>query len=117
MKKKYFARQKATARAIALQRIHALFAEAEKAFASHPERSHRYAQLISKLSTRYKVKIPREYKRRICKECKSFLMPGKNCVVRTRKGRVVYHCLECGRITRYPYIREKKAKRSKKKRS
>ena len=29
------------------------------------------------------------------------LMVGENCTVRTARGKVVYHCEECGKIMRY----------------
>jgi ribonuclease P protein subunit RPR2 len=115
VRKKIFARLKTTQQKKALERINTLFAEAEKAFAKHPERSHRYVTLAYKLATRYKTKIPKKYKRRFCKHCKSFLMPGKNCIIRVREKRVVYRCLECGGIMRYMYAKEKKAKTKAKK--
>ena len=81
---------KAKVQTIAKERICKLFEEAEKAFKTHPERSNRYVQLAWALSTRNKVRMPRELKRRFCRHCKSFWMPGKTVRVRTQEGHVVF---------------------------
>ncbi|MBS3106813.1 ribonuclease P [Candidatus Woesearchaeota archaeon] len=62
---------------IARERIRKLFEEAEKAFREHPERSDRYVQIAWKIATKNKARIPRELKRKFCRHCKSFWMPGK----------------------------------------
>jgi len=98
-------------RRIALDRINQLFAEAEGAFKKHPERSNRYVELARKISMRIRVRIPRELKRRFCKHCNAYLVPGANCRVRTKKNMVVYFCLNCKKYMRIPFIREKKLKR------
>jgi len=98
---------------IALERITRLFGQAEKEFMDHPERSHRYVQLARKIAMRYNIGIPKEYKRRFCKKCYSYLVPGANCKVRTnaRQRAVTVTCGECGNIMRFPYRKEKKSKK------
>jgi ribonuclease P protein subunit RPR2 len=76
-------------------------------FNEDPALSDRYVHLARKISTRYKVRIPRELKRRFCKHCFSFLVPGKNCRVRTHEGKVVYYCLKCKKFMRFPYSKRK----------
>jgi ribonuclease P protein subunit RPR2 len=100
---------------LVLERIRRLFELAEKGFAKHPERSHRYAEMIKKLSMRHNVRIPMEIRRRICKKCSRFLVPGVNCQVRTseRQRALIVKCLECGHLARYPYRKESKFKTEK----
>ncbi len=94
---------------IGLERIKILFALAQKDIKTHPERSQRYVKLARKIAMRYNIKIPREVKRKLCNKCHSYLLPGANCMVRTRASQqaVIIKCLECNNIIRYPYRREK----------
>jgi ribonuclease P protein subunit RPR2 len=98
---------------IAVERIRILFDEAEKAFAKDKMLSNEYVQKARKIGMRYEVPVPRELKRRFCKHCHSFLMPGKNLRVRTHNNKVVYFCRECKHFMRFPFIREKKLRRKK----
>ncbi|MBS7657839.1 MAG: ribonuclease P [Candidatus Bathyarchaeia archaeon] len=98
---------------IAKERIEILFNLARKIFNFSPELANRYIQLIRKIGMKARVKIPLEYKLFICKKCNSFLVPGRNCRVRIRseKGtKIVFTCLNCSYIKRYPATREKKLK-------
>jgi ribonuclease P protein subunit RPR2 len=100
-------------RAIALERIRILFQRAQTVIHSEPELAQRYVELARKLSMRYKVKIPVEFKRRICKHCKRFILPGYTCRIRIQQKRephVVMTCLICGEHMRIPL--RKKAKNS-----
>jgi ribonuclease P protein subunit RPR2 len=71
----------------------------------------RYVELARRIAMRYNVRFPLKWKRFFCKSCGSFLVPGVNLRVRCTKQRVVMTCLECGRVRRIPYVREKKARR------
>ena len=88
---------------IAKERIEGLFSQAESMFSEDPKLSNRYVHLARKISMRFKVKIPPKLKRKFCKHCYSFLMPGKNCRVRTHEGKVVYYCQNCRKFMRFPY--------------
>lgn len=98
---------------IARERIKKLFDEAKEAFEKHPDRSHRYVEMARKLSMRYNITIPRELKRKFCKHCYKFLVSGKNAQTRTRSAQqaVIVKCLECGKIMRFPYRKEKKMRK------
>lgn len=100
---------------IANERIKILFEEAEKCFKTHPERARRYVELARKIGMRYNVRL-RKYKKKFCKKCNAYLKPGVNCRVRVNKNKkaVLYTCLGCGHIMRYPYIKEKKIIKSSK---
>ena len=86
---------------IASERIGILLNEAQKNFSAHPDRSHRYAELAHKLKLKYKVKLAPEIKRRLCKKCHKFMVPGKNCSIRIHNSRVIYTCRECGAVRRF----------------
>jgi ribonuclease P protein subunit RPR2 len=90
------------------ERIRILFRQAENESGMHPERSRRYVEMATKLSMRYNVRISPGLKRRFCSRCKSFLVPGKNCTVRTEASQksVIFTCKSCGNISRYPYRKE-----------
>jgi ribonuclease P protein subunit RPR2 len=87
-------------REIAVERMKILFSRAEAEFGEHPELSNRYVELARKISMKVNVPIPRELKRKFCKKCNHYMVPGKNCRVRIG-SRVRYTCLDCGHIMRY----------------
>ena len=88
---------------IALERISILFKTAIEAFDREPDLAQHYVNLARKIGMRYKVRIPREFRRMVCRHCKGFMLPGKNCTVRIRQERephLVFTCLRCGRHMR-----------------
>jgi ribonuclease P protein subunit RPR2 len=94
------------AKQIANSRIIFLFERAHTIFPINKELANRYVNLARKYAARTKIKIPLEWKKRICHKCKSFLYPGINCRTRlkSRKGKgthVSLTCLECNTTTRY----------------
>ncbi|MDK2915102.1 MAG: ribonuclease protein subunit [Thermococcaceae archaeon] len=104
-------------RKVAKERIETLFTLAERVFPYEPELANRYVKIALEVHQKVKVPIPRKWKRRYCKKCHSFLVPGVNARVRLRDKpypHVVITCLNCGHITRYPYLREKKRRRTQK---
>ena len=86
---------------IALERIKILFEEAKQAFKEDPALANRYVKLARKLAMKYKVRIPREFKRKYCKHCYSYLRPPYNARVRIQKGKVVYTCYTCKKFMRF----------------
>ncbi|MBW2982425.1 ribonuclease P [Candidatus Woesearchaeota archaeon] len=108
MKRKY-RKKPGKQRELVLERIEILFKEAKTAFKKDPKRADRYVKLARELAMKYKVRIPRELKRRFCKHCNSYLVPSKNVRIRTRNKKVVYYCLNCKNYMRFPYLKEKKA--------
>ncbi len=99
--------QKKKQQDIALERIKDLFLEAEKRFKDKPYLSHRYVEMARKIAMKIKVQIPQELRRRFCRKCNHYLMPGVNCRVRHRRGKVVYTCLDCGGLKRIPHKKKK----------
>jgi ribonuclease P protein subunit RPR2 len=106
-------RDKGRERKIALERIGILMRLAEdEAKKGNLSRTARYVSLSRKISTRYNVAFPRSLKRKLCKNCNSFLLPSKNCRVRLSEKKVIIYCFECKEYTRIPFQREKKASRA-----
>jgi len=95
--------QKQKQKQIAAERIKVLFEEAKKAFRKDSKLSDRYVHLARKIAMKYKVKVPRELKRKFCKHCYCYLVPGSNCRVRLQGKKVVYYCLKCKKFMRFPY--------------
>ena len=48
---------------------------------------------------KYKLRLGK-LKRKFCKHCYSYLMPGVNSRTRTKDGKVVIYCSECKNYTR-----------------
>lgn len=93
----------------ALIRIHALAKQAEREFfAGHPELADRYVHLSRKIAMKVRISLPLEFRRNICKSCKSYLVASKNCTVRLSKGKIVTHCHKCKSISRYVYRKPRK---------
>jgi len=104
-------------RQIAMQRIRTLFRLAKQNIRKEPELAQRYALIARKIAMRTRVRLPTEYRRMICRHCKSFIYPGVNCRVRVQQRRephVVTTCLVCGKQTRIMLKPRKKVKRKKK---
>jgi ribonuclease P protein subunit RPR2 len=100
-------RNKKINKKIAKTRIIRLFDLAEKfALNDRLRFSDRYVFLARKISMRYLVPIPIKYKRKYCKNCYSFLLPGKNCRIRIQGKKIVFYCHNCKKYMRFP-IRNK----------
>lgn len=105
-------RRRGQERSIARERIDILFTEALKAaLAGNAARANRYVELARRIGMRYNVRIPQAHRRRFCKVCYAYLLPGRTATVRVGSGRVVAHCHACGATMRVPHLRETKAKR------
>lgn len=99
---------------IARERVDTLFTLAERVFPYDRDLANRYVEIALAVQQKAKIKLPKSWKRRYCKRCHSFLVPGVNARVRLRSRpypHVVIKCLECGHIMRYPYLREQKRRR------
>ena len=103
-KKKFSSKQ-------AIKEIKALFENAKESFEKNKELANNYVRKARNLAMKYRMRLPKEIKRKFCKNCYSYLVPGKNSRVRTKEGKVVITCFECKGFTRIPYVREIKEKR------
>ena len=87
---------------VAKERIKILFEQAEQAFSKNKALANRYVTLARKVAMKVRLRMPRELKRKYCKHCYKFLMPGTNARIRTRDGKVIISCFECKKFTRIP---------------
>ena len=101
--KRSYKKKPESQRKIAAERIKELFLEAKKRFPKNKSLANRYVTLARKIGMKYKVRIPKELKRKFCKHCYRYIVPGQNCRVRTKKGNVVYYCLECKKYMKFGY--------------
>jgi len=90
---------------IANERVGILFALAEKEFAEHPELSKRYVEIARDIAKKFNIHIPQHLRRKFCKKCGSYLVPGKNLTVRmiSKEKAVLRICGECGTEKKLPY--------------
>ncbi|MDD5181617.1 MAG: hypothetical protein PHC66_00395 [Candidatus Nanoarchaeia archaeon] len=94
---------------IAKDRIIYLFRQAEQAMEKGEKSlAKKYVGLALRIGMKFQLSMPREWKRRYCKKCGVFWVPGKTVRVRSKKKEkhIVFTCLDCGAIRRYPYIKE-----------
>ncbi|MEM3443213.1 MAG: ribonuclease P, partial [Candidatus Bathyarchaeia archaeon] len=65
----------AVTRQIAKQRIQTLFRLAKEIFDENPRLAQRYVDLARRIAMAAKVRLPKEYRRQVCRHCKSFILP------------------------------------------
>ncbi len=108
---KKFSSKSRKVKAMAKEHVIELFDAARKEFSKDKKLANEYVRKARRIAMKYKLRMPRSLKRRFCKHCYSYLVPGKNLRVRTHEGHVVYYCLECKKFMRFPYVREQKRRR------
>ncbi len=96
-------KQKDWAKDMAHQRIQRLFELAGHEFKTHPERSNRYVGLARRIAMRYRVRMPQELKRTVCKHCHAYLVQGVTARTRLQGTHITTTCLSCGKQMRLPY--------------
>ncbi|MBD3204468.1 ribonuclease P [Candidatus Woesearchaeota archaeon] len=87
---------------IAKDHIKTLFSEAQKMYEKYPELSHEYVKKARKIAMKFRIRLPKKYKRRFCRHCYHYLVPGKNARIRITKSKVVYFCRDCKKFMRFP---------------
>ncbi|MFX1447404.1 MAG: ribonuclease P protein component 4 [Promethearchaeota archaeon] len=96
---------KAIIKQIADIRMNYLFQKAHEIFPDNKELANRYSYLARRYAQRAKIRIPTDWKKRICHKCKGLLYPGINCRTRIHsKGKGTHistTCLDCHNTTRY----------------
>ena len=94
-----------TAKQIARQRVQVLFQQATRTYKANPQLTQSYICIARKIAMAARMRLPTAYKRRICKNCNTLLVPGESSRVRikpTREPHIVVTCLRCGVQTRFP---------------
>lgn len=104
---------------VAEERMHTLLLLADARAKERTEQGSRlekrYVLLARRISTHYRIRLPAEFRSRICKSCNNLLIPGINCTARAAsgKGYIVYAC-ECGH-ERHIFYKKSKQKAAAKK--
>ena len=92
--------KKSTTKQIALQRVRNLI---DSALYSKDEFSQDHIKIARKIISKYKLKIPFDYKILFCKNCKKYIIPGRDSSIRigrsnTKALRIT--CKLCGHTYR-----------------
>jgi|TARA_Y100000310_G_scaffold281258_1_gene301608 ribonuclease P protein subunit RPR2 len=85
---------------VAKERILELFKQAKLKFKGNKSLANRYVGLARKIAMKYRLSIPKDLRRKFCKKCYKYLVPGVNCRIRIQKGKRVLLCMECKYISR-----------------
>ncbi|MDH7506649.1 MAG: ribonuclease P [Candidatus Thermoplasmatota archaeon] len=78
------------------------------AFSGDLNLANRYVEIARKISMRFKIAIPRKFKRRFCKHCYKYLLPGVNCRIRIYRHKIIIYCCNCKKYTRFLIKKDKK---------
>jgi ribonuclease P protein subunit RPR2 len=99
-----YGKTRAAVASVATERFQILIDQAKTMALKDEKLSRRYVNLARKISSRTKVRIPRESKMYLCKGCGLALVPGHNAKVRLHAHTtgIVISCLSCGAVKRYP---------------
>lgn len=101
MTKKNYHKKPASQVKIAAKRINFLFSEAKASFRKDTALANRHVKTALRIAMKYKVKLPASLKKKFCKNCRSYLVPGVNSRVRIHKHRVIYYCFSCRHYMRH----------------
>jgi ribonuclease P protein subunit RPR2 len=83
---------------IAKARINFLFKLAKE----NHSLSDKYVKIARRIAMKYKIRLSSNLKKRFCKHCHKYSVPGVNCRVRLHKHRLIYYCLNCRHFMRHP---------------
>ena len=88
---------------IAQKRVDTLYNLAEaRALEGNMDLADRYIYLARKICMRYTINIPSNLKRRYCKHCYNYILPGKTGRIRIHRSKVITFCNNCKKYSRMP---------------
>ena len=96
-----------TVKQLARERIVNLFQKAEDVYREDKALANRYVEIARKIAMKAQAGIPSNLKKKFCRKCYVYLVPGANCRVRIRNKKLVYYCMQCKNYTRFPYNKKK----------
>lgn len=91
----------------AIDRILHLFDDCEEVAGADLSFANRLVAKARRIAMKSKVRLPSFIKRKFCKFCGVYFVPGKTYRVRTKNKKVVYACLKCKRLCRIPLLGKK----------
>jgi len=83
-----------------VEEINKLFEEAAKNARLNPLLSKKYIAKARKIAKHENFSL-RNYRRKFCRNCNAYFVPGLNCQIRIIKGRITIKCLDCGSCRRF----------------
>lgn len=91
-------KNKGALKEIAAARIETLYSLSAASLKKEPALSRRYVRLMKKISTHYKVPLPKEIKNSVCRKCGYLMVPGvsSKVTVVSSRGYVANKCNNCG---------------------
>ena len=99
---KRYSKKPAKQQDIAKRRIAFLFQNAKDVFKESPAQADKYVKMARRIAMKHKIRLSSKLKRRFCRNCSAYLVPGANCRVRLHKSRIIYYCLKCRHYSRIP---------------
>ncbi|MBN1156534.1 ribonuclease P [Candidatus Woesearchaeota archaeon] len=88
---------------LAAKAVEKYFRAAERFFRDDKEIANNCVKEARKVAMKFKVRIPSKYKRRMCKKCLSYLVPGVNCRTRLKNKNVITYCFNCKNVMKVGY--------------
>lgn len=85
---------------IARERISILFEQASSIFKKNKSLANRYITLARKIAMKSNIRLTKIQKKKFCKHCYSYLVPGANARVRINNNKIVTYCSECKKYSR-----------------
>ena len=85
----------------AVKQIPDYFVKAREIFSTDQKKANLFIHRARNLAMKYNIQVPRILQRQFCKHCHHYLMPGTNCRIRTREGKVIYYCMDCKHHMRF----------------
>ena len=87
---------KASTRETVLERMEILIQNAISNARTNPHLAQRQAELVKKLSSRHRIRIPYEIRMNFCKKCKKFIAPGVDARIRIGRSSTKSIRITCG---------------------
>ena len=105
-----YSKSKDKEKKIALDHINAMFDEAKRQSKKNFELSNKLVKRALNLKKRLKITLPKELKKKFCKNCNNYFIHGENCRVRVQNGKIIYFCLKCKSFIRTSVTPKKEVK-------
>jgi len=87
---------KASMRETVLERMEILIQNAISNARTNPHLAQRQAELVKKLSSRHRIRMPYEIRMNFCKKCKKFIAPGVDARIRIGRSSTKSIRITCG---------------------
>ncbi len=89
-------------RKIAYKRMNILFKKAFEVYKDNPELARRYIYLLWRIKLKAAIPLPKKMRNKFCKKCFTPWIPGETLRIRVRNKKIIYTCLYCGTVKRFP---------------